>query len=157
MSQQDTLRHQVAELLEAQQSTLSELNSLLDSETDILREREPVKVEELASTKLGFVRSLEQQGSLLSSLLQQQGLTPGADGINQLMQNLSLTEHWQRCVSLLQQCREHNAMNGGLIEASRNTNERIMDLLHGQTMTPRLYGASGKFDSGSGSGPLAQA
>ncbi len=157
MIQQDTLRREVAELLQAQQSVLAELNALLEDEATVLREREPARVEELASSKLNIVQTLERQGGQLSSLLLRQGLQPGAEGVRQLMDGLSLSDHWQQCVSLLQKCQQHNAVNGGLIEASRGSNERILSLLQGQTLSPRLYGSTGKFDNGSGSGTLAEA
>ncbi len=151
------LRQQVADLLQQQEQTLISLAALLDSETGSLKERLPAEMEKLAGDKLALSREVEVLGQRLTTLLGSQGLVANAENFKQFMQQLELSEAWQRSISLLTECQQHNAINGGIISATRANTDKILDILHGQTGSPRLYGASGKYDQTSGISPIAKA
>ncbi len=157
MSDPAVTRKQVAGLLQEHQQTLASLSELLSTETDSLKVRQPAEMELLAENKLALAQHIEQFGEQLIGLLTSRGLVANAENFRRFMADIDLSDAWLNSVRLLSDCQQHNALNGGLIEASLANTDRIQDILHGHSGNSRLYGASGKFDHPAGISAIAKA
>jgi flagella synthesis protein FlgN len=157
MSDTAVIRKQVSDLLQEHEQTLSGLADLLGMETDSLKVRNPAQMELLAENKLALAHHIEEFSEQLVRLLESRGLSANAENFSRFMADMDLADAWQRSVKLLSDCQQHNALNGGIIEATRANTDRILDILHGHNGNPRLYGASGKFDQPAGISPIAKA
>jgi flagellar biosynthesis/type III secretory pathway chaperone len=126
---------------------LEQLKTLLEQEKHTLTTRNTDKINQLAKDKSQTVSQLEQRAKIKARLLAQSGLEirPGqVEAKLQTLQDAELMDLWQHSREKLTLCQEQNAVNGSIIEQSRQRVNKIMMIVRGQNKTQHLYGQQGR-------------
>lgn len=141
-----TLQH-MASVLDGQ---ITEAHRMLDI---LKREQEALTRNDLAAFERALEQKQQQAGNIDS--LEQQLRSPGnIDGVSLTVKQFvsfieqsglaPLQSRWKNLQDLLRQCRQQNAVNQRIVEASRIHIRQSLDILQGKTSTPETYVASGK-------------
>jgi len=90
--------------------------------------------------------SAKQRGGWISFLAERTGMAP-KDCWLRLLEELkdpALIPLWEEFQLKLNECKEHNDINGKIISRGQKTLKQLLGLLRGQSMeAPRLYNSSG--------------
>lgn len=104
----------------------------------------------LTTRKEGLLEALEHSHEQRAALLIAHDCTPDSAGMNALIAQHDvddkLARQWQAVLDVVAQCREHNQVNGRLVELNRQVVRQALSILHGQGPAGATsgYGASGE-------------
>ena len=128
-------------LLQKESSILEDLYAVLLQEFSALKERNSEAITLLAKEKdslLNKLEKLDQERQLFLESNDQASIPNNSDEINHLKSEI------ERC---LDKCKKQNNINGGIIEVSKLFNEKMIDIISGNTTKENTYGATGKNNS----------
>lgn len=140
-------------ILQSEQTTALKLLEMLKFERSALTKSDVDEVMDLTAKKQPLVVSLEQLGREREAVLQIEGFSAGKDGLAAFIANQ--TEQHSRILSDMvnalkvtaKACREHNQVNGGIVNVNRQYLQQAMNILRGRDMTPSAYGPGGEYTS----------
>ena len=140
-------------ILQAEQAAASQLLTLLKHERSALTKSDVDTMTTLTAQKQPLVISLEQLGRQREALLQIEGFSAGKNGLAAFIANQ--TEQHSRILNTMvdslkvtaKACREHNQVNGGIVNINRQYLQQAMNILRGRDMTPSAYGPGGEYTS----------
>lgn len=144
---------QLHTILKAEQSTASQLLVILKYERGALTKSDVDAMTELTTKKQPLVVTLEQLGRQREALLQAEGFSAGKEGLSAFIANQ--TEQHSRILNNMvdelkitaKACREHNQVNGGIVNVNRQYLQQAMNILRGRDITPSAYGPGGEYTS----------
>ena len=150
MSSVNVSAQAVRQLIEQDIQTAKLLSDLLQQEHQILQQRDANQLNRIVAEKQHCMAKLEQsakqRGGWINFLVERTGLTP-SECWNRLLEELKdpeLKTLWSELQELLNDCKQHNDVNGKIITRGQKTLKQLLGILRGQSMeTPKLYTASG--------------
>ncbi|MBL1140452.1 MAG: flagellar protein FlgN [Proteobacteria bacterium] len=127
------------DILEQEVNTLEGLYSLLLKEMVALKERNSDSINQLSKEKNSMLNKLDQldkerQLCVTENSIQDTNLTFTND-IDALSKKIEVC---------LNKCKKQNSINGGIIEMSQLFNEKMLDIICGNSDKETTYGATGK-------------
>jgi flagella synthesis protein FlgN len=129
-------------LMEDQIQALDEFSAALAHEQTALKSRDSDALSASVERKLSRLSEVDQCGRALVGFLQQQGLRPDKSGMAACIDSPELESLWRSLRQRLEDCNHRNRVNGGIIQVSKASNDRLLDILRGNDR-PSLYGAKG--------------
>lgn len=148
-----TSLQQLHNILQTEQTTASQLLAMLKYERSALTNSDVDAMTELTAKKQPLVVALEQLGRQQAALLQAEGFSAGREGLSAFIANQ--TEQHSRILNGMvdalkitaKDCREHNQINGGIVNVNRQYLQQAMNILRGRDITPNAYGPGGEYTS----------
>ncbi|WP_043888124.1 flagella synthesis protein FlgN [Methylophaga thiooxydans] len=144
---------QLSSILQAELNLSSQLSQLLQQERDALKNAELDQITSLNQQKQPHVVQLEQLGRQREQLLKAAGFPGGKTGLEAFIANHSEPEA-QHLNSLLNKlrvvaksCREHNQINGGIVNVNRQYLVKAISILRGRDPETSSYGPGGEYTS----------
>jgi flagellar biosynthesis/type III secretory pathway chaperone len=149
-------RDQFARLLEDEARTLTDLESLLSREHEILvRNDDAAALEEACAARQLRIGELLRIQDERRSVLKMLGQSPDNAGLDAVLRSCDVGDRlrvrWQQCAVAATRCRELNDRNGALVQARMKRVEGMLEVLTGQRPGPRVYGPQGQFSAASSS------
>jgi flagella synthesis protein FlgN len=148
-----TSTQQISSILKAEESAAAQLLALLESERDSLTSSDAEIMEKMSAKKQPLVVQLEQLSRQREALLKAAGFPAGKDGLDAFIANQSKAEAsvLKILVTKLRTtayaCREHNHINGSIVNVNRQYLQKAMSILRGRDMTASSYGPGGEYSS----------
>ncbi len=144
----------VRQLIEQDIQTAKQLSSLLQKEHDCLQQRDSRELNLIVVDKQHCMskleRSAQQRGGWINFLSERTGMPP-SDCWQRLLQELKdpeLVTLWSSFQEALEDCKQHNNVNGKIIARGQKTLKQLLGILRGQSVEPaKLYNASGSAHS----------
>ncbi len=149
---QQQTQHSLSQLFESQIATLEQLLAKLQEEQSLLGQRDAEQISSINKEKDNIARLLEQQGQQFTQFLSQHDLSSN-DDIDAYMTQVNLSNPWQRFLELLSECQKFNQTNAKIIDASMQLNDRILNVLLGNSTTG-TYSADGQIKHSLSAEPL---
>lgn len=146
-----TSLHQLHNILQAEQTAADQLLAMLKYERGALTKSDVDTMVDLTAKKQPLVVHLEQLGRQREALLQKEGFSEGKEGLaafiaNQTEQHSRLLGNMVSALKITAKaCREHNQVNGGIVNVNRQYLQQAMNILRGRDMTPSAYGPGGEY------------
>lgn len=142
---------QLSSLLQSELNHSSQLAQLLKQEREALKAADLEKINQLTQQKQPHVVQLEQLGRQREQLLKAAGFPGGKSGLEAFLANHSLQEA-RPVLQLLSKlraaakvCREHNQINGGILNVNRQHLVRAISILRGRDPETSAYGPGGEY------------
>jgi len=148
-----TSLQQLHSILVAEQETASQLLAMLKSERDALTESNADLMNEMSAKKQPLVVQLEQFGRQREAVLQSVGFSSGKEGLEAFIENQTeqdarvLNKTLDSLRKVAEACREHNQINGGIVNVNRQYLQKAMSILRGRDVNPSSYGPGGEYTS----------
>lgn len=140
--------------------TAEQLLELIDTEFQVLSDRDLPRLQSILTEKLPLLALLQQHGKERSQLLTNIGLSPDRAGLQALAAQSSqgelLLERGDQLNALLERCQTANLRNGRLIRSSQASANSMLNILRGNE-TPSLYDSRGGAARIGQQRPLSQA
>ena len=122
------------------------LLGLLEQEQEAMQQRDRSTLSALVDAKTKYIKQIEDHAAgryqILRSLdrpaIEAEWKTLVAE-----YDNPPLRKDWAQLMTMLEQCRHHNEVNGRLISRSQQTLNKLLNILRGQFETPELYNNRG--------------
>lgn len=124
-------------LLQQEADTLDQINTMLTEEAEVIKKNNIDRLDEITSSKhqlLDQLGILDKQRQLYmddETLLNNDQFVSNVNEINSVIQKK------------LDQCRQLNEVNGGMIEVRQQFNTRILNVIHGEETSETTYSANG--------------
>lgn len=137
----------IEQFIEQDFSAAEQLLQLLQQERQALESRDREALQRTLEAKLNPMQILERNAQQRAQLLTGNGYSNNNSGWLRFLADRKqhrLIPRWQQVTDLVKQGKEANEINGKLIARSRQTLEKVLSLLRGQTNTPSLYTNAGK-------------
>lgn len=145
-------RQRLGEVLSRAISCATSLLQILDAEKTALAGRDPAPLETAIKAKQRCLEELDEFDRRRVEIMQTAGFTPDRPGVEDCLRwcdsEDTLSSRWQQLMSLLAQCRDHNLVNGRIMEANRHRTEGALAILRGQQPDAKLYGPAGEQTTG---------
>lgn len=146
-----TSLQQLHNILQTEQTTASQLLVMLKQERSALTNSDVTAMTDLTAKKQPLVVALEKLGRQQAALLQAEGFSAGKEGLAAFIANQ--TEQHSRILNGMVEalkvtakaCREHNQVNGGIVNVNRQYLQQAMNILRGRDITPSAYGPGGEY------------
>lgn len=145
-----------------QQSTQAadRMIELLNHESQLLKQRETQQLEALLTEKNQCLADIATGARQRRLWLEQLGLNTDQENWLGLLQEnggQKFLQSWQELNAKLQQCQQLNDVNGKMIARGRQTINRLLDILRGQSDSPKLYTSRGSTQNNNNSNGLVKA
>lgn len=132
----------------------AEFAGVLDNETAALRARNARELAGIVTRKSALLQEIE---SATAHLLATLGISATEVArLRPLLDSAGQGEAWARISGRLAACLKTNRDNGLMIEAGRNLNRNLLDILRGPA-TVGTYSADGRLGAGAGYNNIAEA
>lgn len=141
-------------------SELKTLDTLLDSEKEILKSRNSQKIQAIANSKQQVIQNLETRAKSKAKLIAQSGLGIRPGEVETTLKTLGdpeLITLWKDSRDKLSRCKDKNHINGSIISRTLSRTNKLMSIVRGQNNSQKLYGQQGKENRYSGSQIIGQA
>ena len=148
-----TSLQQLSSILRAEEDAASQLLVLLESERDALTTSDSETMDEMSAKKQPFVVHLEQLSRQREEMLKIEGFPAGKDGLDAFIANQSTTEASALKILVAKlrttafACKEHNQINGSIVNVNRQYLQKAMSILRGRDMTASSYGPGGEYSN----------
>jgi flagella synthesis protein FlgN len=148
-----TSLQQLSGILKAEQDTAAQLLTLLEGERDALTASDAEVMDEMSAKKQPFVVRLEQLSRQREEMLKIEGFPAGKDGLDAFIVNQSATEASALKILVTKlrttafACKEHNQINGSIVNVNRQYLQKAMSILRGRDMTASSYGPGGEYSN----------
>lgn len=158
-----SLSHEIYQSLGADKSDLDNLNLLLAAERVALEAREHQAINDFAEQKAVIVKRMEQRNELRTTLLRRHHLASNAESwkqtINKLDESTSikLMPLWLEIEAQLEDCRQKLMINERIVGGMKQSVDRFMNILRGQTGSGQTYNATGRAENFSSNKPFTSA
>ncbi len=144
---------QLSSILQSELNHSSQLAQLLQQEREALKAADLDKIHLLTQQKHPHVVQLEQLGRQRDQLLKAAGFPGGKSGLEAFIANHPSQEAepvLQLLASLREAakaCRDHNQINGGIVNVNRQYLVRALSILRGRDPETGAYGPGGEYTS----------
>lgn len=147
MTDRETCRTELHELLHAEYECAEQLNALLSAEADALITRDVDTLERLVTGKQNLVQEFGRLENRMQQLLQSAGFGAQRADIeacfNWCDDKGRLMKGWKLLLDRIQ-CAQHlNRINGATLESTRSHAQQALAVLRGQSPESPLYNPSG--------------
>jgi flagella synthesis protein FlgN len=145
--QAEGTQHALQLVLTEEARCTRQLLTCLDTERKALTRRDLESVQQTTAEKLQLSQQLEQLEQRRENLVAELGFGADTESLrkcfNSLPQATACKRIWQQILDNLENCRNGNLTNGGILEASRQHVEQALCILRGEPGTPALYSQGG--------------
>ncbi len=144
---------QLSSILQAEKDTSAQLLALLQSERDGLTASDSAIMDEMSAQKQPLIVRLEQLGRQREQLLKMEGFSAGKEGLeafiaNQVTAQASVLNKLVNSLkTTAQACREHNQINGSIVNINRQYLQKAMSILRGRDINASSYGPGGEYSN----------
>ena len=148
-----TSLQQLNSILKAEKDAATSLLALLKNEREALSESDAEIMDEMSVKKQPFIVRLEQLGRQREGILQAEGFPAGKDGLEAFIANQQTTEAsaLNKLVKALRSialaCKEHNQINGSIVNVNRQYLQKAMSILRGRDVAASSYGPGGEYSN----------
>jgi len=143
----EVCREHLAEVLAEEVSLLTELESLLEREYEILASRDPVALEKTVLARQGRMGALARVEEQRRALCSMHGYSPDYAGLERLMvwcdPKGTLVSRLRECAKRAADCRDRNDRNGTMVAAKLQRVEGLLGALTGRPSVADTYSANG--------------
>jgi flagellar biosynthesis protein FlgN len=137
-------QHALHTVLTGQVRCTELLLDCLTTERSALARRDLDKVQQTTAEKLRLSQELETLEQRRETLVAELGFGAGKRRPGKWYDSLPACRRlWKQVLDNLENCRNSNLTNGGILEASRQHVEQALCILRGQSGAPALYGQDG--------------
>lgn len=148
-----TAAQQLHSTLQAELQLAQQLAVILETERNALTQSDSTALDQCVRAKQPLIKQLEQLGRQRDLILKTAGFPTGKQGIEAFVANQS--DNQARALeSLLDQlkvqakrCRDHNQINGGIVNVNRQYLQRAVSILRGRDPESSAYGPGGEYTS----------
>lgn len=154
------LTENLIKLVEQDLTDLQKLQKFLELEAIALRERLSDKIQFCADTKSKLITQIKTRAQTKAKLMASAGVGIEAGKVKAGVDSLGskkLSHLWEESLLKLEQCQQRNQVNGLVIQRSKLRNQKLMDIIRGQTQAPKLYGQQGSEKAYGGVNSIAKA
>jgi flagella synthesis protein FlgN len=154
------LSDSLIKLLEQDLLDLAKLQKFLTLESIALRDRLSDKIQFCADTKSNLLNQIKARAQTKAKLMASAGVGIEAGKVKQGIDALGsekLSDLWEDSLLQLKTCQEKNQVNGLVIQRSKLRNQKLMDIIRGQSQAPKLYGNQGSEKAYGGANSIAKA
>lgn len=144
---------QLHSTLQAELQLARQLAVILETERNALSQSDSVVLDQCVRAKQPLIKQLEQFGRQRDLILKTAGFPAGKQGMEAFVANQSDNEA-HALQSLLEQlkvqakrCRDHNQINGGIVNVNRQYLQRALSILRGRDPESSAYGPGGEYTS----------
>ncbi|SMF36142.1 flagella synthesis protein FlgN [Alteromonadaceae bacterium Bs31] len=139
--------------LQADIAACESLLELLEQERSALGERDTETIEALLEQKAEQLSILEASAQtrtrwskqyLSADAVDQEPLKRAWQSLLDQAEHPQLVQLWEHLKELQQACKAANEVNGKILARNQKTFGRLLEIVRGQTATPKLYSAAGK-------------
>ena len=128
-------------ILKQETTALENLYSLLMKELVALKDRNSELISELSEEKNTMLNNIEQLDMDRQRCIQEEAPNESLTFTNEIN---SLSSEIEIC---LDKCKQQNSINGGIIEMSQLFNEKMLNIIFGNSDKEMTYSANGKNNS----------
>ncbi len=158
----DICREHLEQLLGEEIAALSQLESLLDREHELLAANDVEQLDRAAQARQSCVGDLVRIEDERHSLCRMMNMSTDLPGLERLLDWCDpaheLRGRFAECAELAIRCRHLNDRNGALVGARLRKIEGMLGVLTGRAGEPKVYGKQGIFEAPvRGAGVLATA
>jgi len=147
-------------ILAEENRLLSELEQLLQQETQSLQHDDLEAIQRIGSARHGCVELLTRLDGERADSCRMLSFGTGGGALQKLLQwadpSAQLQRRWQANLELARRCKEHNDRNGAIVSVKLGRVQRLLGKLRGTVPAP-VYGRKGNRDGGLGARDLGQA
>lgn len=136
-------------LFSNEQSTLKELQAILEAESSALLDRDMLAIEGTAQRKVVALNAYQKQVNARLSFLLEHEFEGSESGLLALISSypsdtqIELSAQWQTLKQGFEDVIIQNERNGIVIYHSQLRNRNLLNILHGSKNEPNLYNGSG--------------
>lgn len=148
-----TAAQQLHSTLQAELQLAQQLAVILETERNALTQSDSAALDQCVRAKQPLIKQLEQLGRQRDLILKTAGFPAGKQGIEAFVANQSDNQA-RALASLLDQlkvqakrCRDHNQINGGIVNVNRQYLQRAVSILRGRDPESSAYGPGGEYTS----------
>lgn len=137
-------------LLKQDINDLDTLFNLLRAEKSSLETRDNEQITRLCAHKSELVKQIDTRAKQKAKTIAGSGLgiKPGQVGAAlATLGDQELSALWTTSLEKLEHCKHANQVNGAIISHSVQRTSKLMNIIRGQSNTPKLYGQQGKSQS----------
>lgn len=148
-----TSLQQLRSVLQAEQHISAQLLEILMDERNSLIKSDAELINAMAVKKQPLVMQLEQLGRHREAILQSEGFSGDKEGLEAFIANqtnedaLTLSSVLQMLRDTAKACREHNQINGGIVNVNRQYLQRAINIFRGRDVNANSYGPGGEYTS----------
>jgi flagellar biosynthesis protein FlgN len=128
-------------------AAITKLKELLMRERTQLEKRKQDELPKIIDQKTQLLDYLNHNTQMRNQLLRAANLPCNAKGWDTFLQRdtrtLALRSAWQNVLSVFEECKKMNEINGKMIARSQQTLSHLINLVRGKVATPSLYTAQG--------------
>ena len=144
-------REHLEKLLAEESGALTQLESLLDREYELLVANDVDELERAGDARQACVGILVRVEDERRTLCRMMSVPADKTGLERLLTwcdpSRTLQKRWAGCAELAARCRDLNDRNGALVSARLKKTEGMLDVLTGRANQPKVYGRQGAFQN----------
>jgi flagellar biosynthesis/type III secretory pathway chaperone len=137
----------ISKLLKQELDASKQLKQLLAAEQKAITDHDIPVFEEIINKKRLILERLAQFEQARTFLLESNGIKHGPEGMEACIKRCNddgtLSDLWQRLLSIAADCRDHNRQNHQLVELFSAHTRKALCILRGETMDRNVYGPDG--------------
>lgn len=141
------VQQQMAQVLQQESEQVAALAAILESEYEVLQERDADRLAEIVTLKEGKLRELGELAEQRTSVLGQAGIGADREGFTQFLDSDpsgALLQQWAEVEEALQRCQHQNQVNGKLLDIGKHQAEELLSVLLGrESGASKLYDRNG--------------
>jgi flagella synthesis protein FlgN len=149
-----TPAQQLRSTLQAELQLAQQLAVIMETERSALTAANSAELDQCVRAKQPLIKQLEQLGRQRDFILKTAGFPVGKQGMEAFIANQPEVEATalEKLLSQLKlqaaRCREHNQINGGIVNVNRQYLQRALSILRGRDPEVSSYGPGGEYTSG---------
>ena len=136
------------------------LLACLDAERSALTQRDMACLETTTQEKLQYTQELENLERQREALVSGLGFSNDNPGLQRCFRSFAdselLSDLWRRILTNIENAREGNLANGGILESSRQHAEQALRILRGQSGAASVYSPAGGTEANLGQRDLGK-
>lgn len=138
-----SVRKVLLALIETDLKNAQELREILENVKLALSERETKTLQTLIESQQPVLTNMHQTAKQRATILHKMGLQDNAADWQLVLQKFDLEEDWEPLRKTLKRCHDLNEVNQRVVQRSRQTVGRLIDIFRGESGQPALYNADG--------------
>ncbi len=148
-----TPAQQLRSTLQAELQLAQQLASIMETERSALTQANGAELDQCIRAKQPLIKQLEQLGRQRDLILKTAGFPSGKQGIQAFIVNqtdaegMALNKLLNQLKLQAARCREHNQINGGIVNVNRQYLQRALSILRGRDPEASAYGPGGEYTS----------
>ncbi|HET8807908.1 MAG TPA: flagellar protein FlgN [Methylophaga sp.] len=148
-----TQAQQLRSTLQAELQMAQQLANIMEIERNALTQGDSAELDQCIRAKHPLIKQLEQLGRQRELILKTAGFPSGKQGIQAFIVNqtdaegLALNKLLNQLKLQAARCREHNQINGGIVNVNRQYLQRALSILRGRDPEVSAYGPGGEYTS----------